>query len=74
MVKGGIGPEDRVMTLLAGLRKAGLRVIGSGRALVILQVARDACRSCEVVVVVDVAVGAGSRRSCMRAREHESRG
>lgn len=62
------------MALLAGLREAGLRVIGSGRALVILEMAADAGRGIEVVVVIDVAVCADSRRSCVGARKHESCG
>ncbi len=50
------------MALLAGLRKVCRDVIRVRRALKILQMARDASGSCEIVVIVDVAIRALSRR------------
>src|SRR5450631_4493517 len=52
-----IRPEGRVMALFAGRREAGVRH-RSLRVVVISLVARDAGRDGNVVVVVDVAVGA----------------
>lgn len=62
------------MALLAGLRKAGLSVIGSGRALIVLQMATDAGGGGEVVVVVDVTVGTDTRGSRVRTGEYETGG
>lgn len=61
------------MARIAGLSEAQLRVVGIGRALVILQVARHTCRGAEVVVIVGVTVGTLTRRHGMHAREHKSR-
>ena len=46
------------MTLLAGLRESALYVVGVRCCLEIFQMARDACRDRDVVVVVDMAIGA----------------
>jgi len=46
------------VALLAGLRESGRHVVGIGGSLIILQVAGNAGRAGEVVIVVDVAIGA----------------
>jgi hypothetical protein len=69
VVEGGAAPIRRVMALLASLGKVRLDVIGIGGGLVVLQVARDARRVGEVVVVVDVALRTLQGRVCARQWE-----
>ena len=66
MVELAVGPYHRIMTLLAGRRKADV-VHRSGGRVVIVLVTTDAGRARQVVVVVDVAIGAQSRRYGMRS-------
>ena len=68
MVKAGVAPVSRGMALLAGLRHVGLHVVRVGCPLVILQVAGDASRAGEVVIVVHVTLRAlqGEVRSGQR--------
>jgi len=47
-------------------------VVRIGGALEVLQMARDACRVRQVVVVVDVAFAALARRNCVHARQREA--
>ena len=56
------------MTQVAALRKGSSHVVRICSALVILQVAANATDTGEVVVVVNVAIGALSRRNGMTAR------
>lgn len=74
MVKRGIGPGDRVVTLIARLREASRNVIRIRRRLVILHVATHACRGRQVENIVQVAIGADPRRHRMSAGERKSRG
>ena len=60
------------MAGLASLRKSALYVVGIGRSLEIFQVARDTCRLRQIVVVVDMAIGACSRRHRMHSGEREA--
>jgi len=72
VVERRVQPGTRVVTLLAGLREIRRHMIRVGRALEILQVARDTSRAVEVVVVVDVAVDARTRRNRVHARQRKS--
>ena len=74
VVERSIEPGSSVMALLAGLREVRADVIGIGRSLKILQMARHASGSGEVVIVIDVAVGALARRNGMRVGEGKSHG
>ena len=66
-----IRPGDRVMAQLASRREAGMRH-RAVRVLEIGLVARDAERAVQVVVIVDVAVGAGPRRDRVRTSQREA--
>ena len=72
VVKGGIGPDCRVVTQLALCGKAGRNVSGTGGAAVVLLVTRVTGRAVQVVVVVKVAIGALTRRNGVRSRERKS--
>lgn len=63
-----IQPRSCVVALLTGLREVRVNVIWVGRALIILQVARDTRYAREVVVIVDMAVGALTRWHGMTCR------
>jgi len=64
-------PGGRVVASVAGLRESAGYVIGVRRVLEILQVARNACCAAQVVIIVDVAVGALAGRNGMRPRQRE---
>ncbi len=66
MVKIGVGPLDGVVADLTGLRETGLHMIWVVGLVVIVQVARDAGGIVQLVIVVDVAVSALSRRHRVR--------
>lgn len=72
MIKRRIRPRHRVVAESAGLRKACCHVIRIAGRLVVLGVAANACRTAEVVIVVDVAVGALPRRHRVPARQRKS--
>ena len=74
MVERRVQPGGRVMAGLAGLREVRGDVVGVGGALLVLQMARHARRGGQVVVVVDVAVGADSRGHKVQPGEREPRG
>jgi len=67
-----VRPVAGVMALLAGLREVRSRVVGIRCSLEILHVARDAGRAVQVVVVVDVTIGAGARWDGMQSGERKS--
>ena len=67
-------PSNRSVTGLAGLRKSSGDVIWIRRALKILQVATRAGGAGQVVVVIDMAIGADARRIGVRIRQWEPEG
>ena len=71
VVEGRIQPGSRVVTRGARLREVRRRVIRIRRTLVILQVTGDASRAVQVVVIVDVAIGALPRRHGVHSRQRE---
>ena len=62
VVERRIHPVRGVVTCIASLREIGRHVVRIRRALIILQMARHACRAVQAVVVVDVAIGTLPRR------------
>ena len=64
-------PGSRVVAGIAGLRKTSSHVVGVRGVLEIGQMARDACRAGQVVVVIDVTVRTLPRRNRMRAGQSE---
>lgn len=73
VIEARIQPRRRVVALIARLRKVGRDVAGIRRPLVILQVARHARRSGEIVIVVDVTIAALPRGNRVPSRQGESR-
>ncbi len=77
VIKLAIGPERRVMAELASRGEADLDVVNrSGCRVVSVQVARNACgvSARQIVIVVDVAIGAGPRRNGVRVGQRKSCG
>ena len=72
VVEGSIGPRNRVVALLAGLRKVRRDVVGISRSLVLLKVTAHAGSASKVVIVVDMAVHALPRRHRMTIGQRES--
>ena len=73
VVKRTVAPLDRVMAGFACSRKRRRDVIhGRERVVVVVLMARHACRAAQVVVVVDMAIGALPRRHRMRSRQRKS--
>ena len=71
VIEFGIRPLDGVMTLFAGGRESGVRD-RTLRIVEIVLVARNASRVRDVVVVVDMAVGARSWRNRMGTGQRET--
>jgi len=69
-----IHPVRRVMTLVTGLREVRRDVVRVRRALIVLEMAADAGRSVDAVIVVDVAIRASTRRNGMHSGKREPRG
>ena len=71
VIERGIKPGAGGVALVAGLREIRRHVVGIGGSLVVLQVAGRAGRAVQVVVVIDVAVGAGAGRDRVQSGERE---
>lgn len=71
VIKRGIGPIDRVMADLARGGEASRRVSRVRGARVVLLVARVAQRAIQRIVVVDMAIDAGTRRHHVGIRERK---
>ncbi len=77
VVKRAVGPECCVVALLTGRGEAYLDVVNrSDCRVVILEMAGHACRvrARQIIVVVDVAIGASPRRNGVRVGQRKSRG
>jgi len=72
VVKGCIHPVGSVVTGIAGLWEIRADVIRVRRSLVVLEMAGYARGAVQIVVVVDMAIGAGARRNCVQSRKRES--
>ena len=73
MIEGGRLPGSRGVALLAERGKPGRYVIRIAGVLKVLLVAGIACRAGQIVVVVDVAIDASSRRVRVPARQRKAR-
>ena len=71
VVEGRIQPGRRVVALVAGLREIRRHVIRVRRSLKVFQVTGNAGRAGQVVIIVDVAIGALPRWNCVHAGEGE---
>jgi len=71
MIKRRVHPVRGVVARIASLREVRRHVVGIGRSLIVLQVATDAGRTGQVVIVVDVAIGAGPRRHRVQTSQRE---
>ena len=65
-------PVGGVVTGVASLREVRRHVVGIGGSLEILEVAAHAGAAVQVVVVVDVAVGAQTRRNRVASAQRKS--
>lgn len=68
VIKHCIRPQDCVMTLLARLWEARGDVIRIGGSLIVLKMTTHARRGCDVVVAVDMTIGALPWRRRVHAR------
>ncbi len=71
VVEGGRRPACGGMAGVAGLRKSACNVVGIRSSLEILEVARDAGGAVQIVVVVDMTIGAGARWHGVQSGERE---
>ena len=75
VIESGVGPENRVVARFTSGREGCRNVVHrSCRVVVVGLVARDARRSRQVVVVIDVAIGASARRNRMGTAQREPGG
>ena len=73
VIEHSVGPQHRVVAGFAGRREADRYVIHrSRRSVIVGLVARDARCVRQVVVVIDVAIGALPRRRSVRSGQRES--
>ena len=72
VVERRVRPVAGVMALITGLRKVRGDVVGIGRALRILQMATDARRVTDRIVVVSVAIGTSTRWYRVHSTERET--
>lgn len=72
VIEGGRSPGNGGMALRAVRREVRLHVVRIRRALKIFQVARNASRTGQVVIVAGVAIDTLSRRHSVSARQRES--
>ena len=70
MVEGPVGPQHGVVAKFASRWEARRDVIHGGQRVVVIRlVATHAGRGGDVVIAVDMAIGALSRRHCVRSRQ-----
>ena len=74
VIESRAAPGGRAVAGLARRREAGCHMVWIGRALVILQVATDASRAGQIVVIVDVTVRALARWHGVGSRQSETGG
>ncbi len=74
VIEGRVHPVRGVVAGIAGLREIRCHVVGTGGALEILQVAGYAGSACQIVITVDMAIGAGTRWHGMQAGKRKACG
>ena len=72
VIESRVRPVCRVMTELTGRGESGDLMCRISRARVVLLMTRVAERAVQRIVVVDVAVAAGTRGDCVRSRQLEA--
>lgn len=73
VIESGIGPHRGVVAQIALLWESGGNMVGIRGSLIVLQMACNAGRAAQGVVVVDMAISALPRRNCVHTGQRKAR-